>query len=351
MTRAFEDKPATMQKVPLLIGLYGSSGSGKTYSALRLATGMQRVTGGEIMVVDTEAKRALHYSTRFKFRHVEFKAPFGPMDYVAAVHHCVAKGAGVIIIDSCSHEWEGPGGVLEMHDAEVDRLCEKDGGKNAPTWKRESMNFPAWARPKQEHQRFINSLLQVECNFILAFRSKEKIKLLTKAEKEAAKAAGEKVEAVKPLGFMPIGDPSLIYEMTASCLLLPGAGGIPTWTGLEPGERLMTKVPEQFKKLLAKPEPLSEDLGEAMARWAAGADTTAGPAVDLDGLIERYGACEDEVTLRALNEERQRIWASLDKTAKTRAKAAADTAAERVAQKAATSSTSTDDAPEPGSEG
>lgn len=98
--RTFEDKPAARERVPLLIGLMGPSGGGKTYSALRLATGIQRVSGGEIFVVDTEARRALHYADRFRFRHLAFAPPFGSLDYLAAIEHCAKKGAGVVIVDS-----------------------------------------------------------------------------------------------------------------------------------------------------------------------------------------------------------------------------------------------------------
>ena len=78
--RTFEDKPAVRTATPLLVGLIGPSGSGKTFSALRMATGIQRVSGGEVFVVDTESRRSLHYADKFKFRHVEFHAPFGPLD-------------------------------------------------------------------------------------------------------------------------------------------------------------------------------------------------------------------------------------------------------------------------------
>src|SRR5690242_13140717 len=104
LDRKFEDTEAVRSPTPLLFGLIGPSGAGKTYSALRLATGMQRVFGGEIFVVDTESRRALHYAKDFKFRHVEFAPPFSPLDYLAAIEHCVTKGAKTIIVDSMSHE-------------------------------------------------------------------------------------------------------------------------------------------------------------------------------------------------------------------------------------------------------
>src|SRR6185503_15959759 len=100
MTRSFEDRPATREKTPLLLGLVGPSASGKTYSALRLATGIQRVCGGEIFMIDTEARRGLHYADKFKFRHIAFGAAFSPLDYLEAIEHCTKKGAGVIVVDS-----------------------------------------------------------------------------------------------------------------------------------------------------------------------------------------------------------------------------------------------------------
>ncbi|RYD85626.1 MAG: hypothetical protein EOP84_01855, partial [Verrucomicrobiaceae bacterium] len=56
--RRFTIAPAIRRPVPLLLGLAGPSGSGKTYSALRLATGIARVASGDVVVIDTENKRA-----------------------------------------------------------------------------------------------------------------------------------------------------------------------------------------------------------------------------------------------------------------------------------------------------
>src|SRR5581483_7738128 len=154
-TRSFEDKPAVRERVPLLVGLVGPSGSGKTFSALRMATGIQRVAGGDIYVIDTEAKRALHYADMFKFRHIPFLAPFGSLDYLAAINHCVKKGAKTIVIDSMSHEHKGPGGVLEEHQAEMERL--------AAAWKTslDKTNMPAWAAPKAKRRTLLNAITQM----------------------------------------------------------------------------------------------------------------------------------------------------------------------------------------------
>jgi energy-coupling factor transporter ATP-binding protein EcfA2 len=257
--RSFEDRPAVREQVPLMIGLMGPSGGGKTFSALRLATGIQRVSGGEIFVIDTEARRALHYASRFKFRHVAFGAPFGPLDYLAAIEHCVRKGAKVVIVDSMSHEHEGPGGVLEMHEAEVQKLS----GGNAE--KAERVKMLAWSKPKAARRRMINSILQQPCNFIFCFRAKEKIKV-------------ERGKPPEPRGFMPIAGEEFVYEMTLNALLLPNAGGVPTWQSNEIGEKQMIKLPEQFRTLLLGAKgPLTEDIGQELATWAAG-DESALPA-------------------------------------------------------------------------
>jgi len=249
--RVFEDYEAKRCAVPLMVGLVGPSGGGKTYSALRLATGIQRVTGGDIFVIDTESRRSLHYATMFKFRHVPFAAPFGPLDYLAAIEYCVKKGAKVVVVDSASHEHEGPGGVLEQHAAEVQRLAGDDQAKA------ERVKMLAWSAPKAARRRMINSILQMPMSSIFCFRAKEKLKI------EAGKEP-------KKMGFMPIAGEEFIYEMTLNCLLPPNAGGRPEWHPDEVGEKLMIKLPGQFKQLFAEPVPLSEDHGETMARWAEG---------------------------------------------------------------------------------
>jgi ABC-type cobalamin/Fe3+-siderophores transport system ATPase subunit len=111
----FTDSPAARIATPLFTGIVGPSGTGKTFSALRLATGMQRVTGGEIFGIDTESNRMLHYAPlpgekadpmrgKFAFRHVPFAAPYGSLRYLAAIRYCASKGAKNIVIDSGSHE-------------------------------------------------------------------------------------------------------------------------------------------------------------------------------------------------------------------------------------------------------
>jgi hypothetical protein len=268
--RTFTAVPAVRESVPLLVGLTGPSGGGKTFSALRLATGIQTVTGGNIYAIDTEARRMLHYADRFRrqdgtpgFKHLQFDAPFGSLDYLAAIRHCMTEGAKVIIVDSMSHEHEGPGGLLDLHDSEAARL--------AKAWKTslDKVNMAAWQLPKYDRRELIAAILQMRVNFIFCFRAKEKIKM----------AGGKPI----PQGFMPIAGEEFVFEMTVNCLLLPHADGVPTWQSDEPGERMMMKLPEQFRTVFADRKPLSEDIGHELAAWAAGGEKPT--TIDADATV------------------------------------------------------------------
>ena len=252
--RQFTAEPAKRERVPLLIGLTGPSGSGKTYSALRLASGIQQVSGGDIFFIDTESRRALHYADKFKFKHVPFDAPFGSLDYLAALQFCVKSGAGVVIVDSMSHEHEGPGGMVDLHDTILDRLAGDNFGK------RQAMQMVAWAEPKQKRRQLINGILQLNANFIFCFRAKNTSK--------PVKVNGK--TEVQSMGFMPIAGEEFVFEQTLNALLLPGSQGVPTWHSEQIGERTMIKLPEQFAQLRDRPGPLNEAIGRSLAQWAAG---------------------------------------------------------------------------------
>lgn len=256
--RKFTAQPAKRERVPLLIGLMGPSGGGKTFSALRLATGIVRATGGKIVVIDTEARRALHFADLFDFEHIQFDAPFGSLDYLDAIRYAGDRAqGGCVITDSMSHEHEGPGGMLDYHDVELDRMAGNDYAK------REKMNMLAWQKPKAARRALINGVLQINANFIFCFRAKA-------TAKPVRDPKTGKTEIVQQ-GYMPIAGEEFIFEQTVNLLLPPGAQGRPELAPTEVGERAMVKTPEQFKALLAAHRgPLDEELGEKMARWAAG---------------------------------------------------------------------------------
>ena len=248
MTYTF--RPAIREQTSLLIGLAGPSSSGKTFSALRLATGM--ANGGPITVIDTESRRALHYADSFKFQHGELSAPFRPEHYLEALEAAKAFGSSVIIVDSQSHEHEGPGGILEWHEEELERMAGNDWAK------RERVKFTAWIKPKRAHNRFVNSVLQLGVHVIFCFRAKPKLALI--------KNDKGKIEPVE-MGWQPICSDRFEYEMTTLLMLPPNGQGIPDLSAQA------TKLQEQHKPFMKAGEQISEDMGKQFAEWAGGGAT------------------------------------------------------------------------------
>lgn len=309
--RQFEIAPAVRRTVGLLIGLVGPSSSGKTYSMLRLASGIQRVVGGDIDVIDTENGRALYYADTFKFNHLPFRPPFSPDDYLEAIRFCARRGSKTILIDSMSHEHEGPGGVLEWHEREAEQLAER--------WKcsKEKAQMAAWAPPKAARRRLINEVLQMNVNVLMTFRAKEKIKVVPGKDP-------------KQLGWQPICGEEFMYEMVLQALLLPGSEGRPTWKSDLESERAIMKLPRQFREIFEKRagQQLDEDLGEQLARWAAGG---AKGNAEVDALVAEYAKCASDDELKTLEQRRGALWKKIAAPEKQRLKDASEGAQRRLA--------------------
>jgi hypothetical protein len=313
VTRNFEAKPAKRERTPIIMGIVSPSGAGKTKSALRLADGFARHVPGPIVMIDTEAGRAKHHSDVHKFLHIDMAPPFGPADHIAAWQAALRHNPSTIIQDSMSHEWEGSGGILEMQEAELDRMAGND-------WKkRERCTMAAWIRPKAEHNKMKQFMLQQRVNWIFCFRSKPKIKPVR---------GGEPID----LGWQALGAPDLIYEMLLKVLLFPGAEGKPTWKSEKMGEQELMKLPGWFSELFSKPRQLDEDIGEQLARWAQGSDivtpTASQPsrATAPTGLAERFEACIAHRDFVALEAEMRADWKKIPLAQRDRVRSSFDAA-------------------------
>lgn len=241
MAAAFDFQPAVRENVSLLIALAGASGSGKTYSALRLAMGLAPT--GKIAFIDTEARRGLHYADQFEFIHADMRPPFRPENFLAGIRAAEKSGAEVIIIDSFSHEYDGEDGIMDWAAA-----LESSGTKSPGNWK----------IPKLAHKKLMNALLQCRASVIFCLRADEKIKI--------AKEGGRTV--VEQLGWMPIAEKRFIFEMTASFTLVPGQPGIPQFD-------LPHKLQTQHRGMFPAGQPIGEDAGRALAAWAKGGATAS----------------------------------------------------------------------------
>lgn len=273
MARQFSIIPGKREALPLFIGLVGPSSSGKTRSAFELATGIQSVVGGEIVFINTEGKRGLLDIDLFKkmdrtpaIQHMPFAAPYASLDYLDAILQARESGAKTIIIDSLSHEHEAEGGMLDYWEAELERMAGDDQRK------RYAMQMLAIAKPKAARRRLLTrGIMQADVNVIACFRAKETSK--------PVKAANGKNEVVN-MGFVPVAGDEFVYEMSLSCLLLPGANGYPTWAPEHAGEIIAVKPadPEhELRRMIPQGRRLSRDVGADLARWARGAEVRSEP--------------------------------------------------------------------------
>jgi len=237
------------ENVPLLLGVAGGTGSGKTMSALLLARG---ISGGQpFAFIDTENGRAKHYADLFpEMRHAEIHAPFRPQKYAEAIHAGAAQFP-VVVVDSMSHEWAGDGGCLDWHD----EIAGGDPRKN----------LSAWIEPKKAHKRMVTGLLQEAAHVIMCFRAEPKV--------EQVRVNGKWEIVPKPSvtgldGWIPIAEKMLPYELTASFLLMADAPGVPR----------PIKLPAQLRELVPLDRPLGEQAGAALASWAKGSAEGPGGA-------------------------------------------------------------------------
>lgn len=246
---AFQFKPATRENVGLLIGLAGGTGSGKTFSAMRLASGI--ANGKKFAVIDTEAGRAKHYADQFSFDHGDLHPLFRPDAYIEAIHAADRAGYPVIVVDSMSHVWAGDGGVLDWQEEELNRMAGDD-------WKkREAVKMASWIKPKVSHKKMVQALLQVRAHVIMCFRAEEKIDMV-KVEGKTKIVPKEGPTGLN--GWMPVCEKTLPFELTASFLLLAENAGVPH----------PIKLQEQHKALFPQGKFIDEEAGKRIAVWAAG---------------------------------------------------------------------------------
>lgn len=123
MAFKFNVVKAVRENIFVKIALMSPSGGGKTFSALRLATGMVdemkkedtlNGTNGKILLANTEGPRGRYYANEFQYDIVDLSDPYAPELFTDLINYAVAEKYSVLIIDSSSAEWEGKGGCLEL---------------------------------------------------------------------------------------------------------------------------------------------------------------------------------------------------------------------------------------------
>jgi hypothetical protein len=149
-------KKATKFASKLRLALAGPSGSGKTFTALTLA--MALAGDGEVAVIDTERGSASKYADQFLFDVQELES-FHPQNYINAIHEAEAAGYAVLVIDSLSHAWNGPGGLLEQ----VENITKRS---------KSGSSFNAWGEATPLQNRLIDTITRSKLHIICTMRTK-----------------------------------------------------------------------------------------------------------------------------------------------------------------------------------
>lgn len=138
-------KRATKSNLKIRLALSGAAGSGKTYSALAIASHLSK----SIAVIDTERGSASRYADLFSFDVCELQSHH-PAKYIEAIQAAESAGYEVIIIDSLTHAWFAE---LEL----VDRA------KNS---------FTAWKDVRPLERKLIDTITGCQSHIIATMRSK-----------------------------------------------------------------------------------------------------------------------------------------------------------------------------------
>lgn len=240
---------AVRQALKLRMVLDGPSGAGKSYTAMALATVL---AGGEpFAVIDSETGSSDRYADIFTFDRLNLDAPYSPEHYIEAIKLAESCGYAALVVDSITHEWRGPGGVL----AEVDRI-------GAAKYRGD--RFRAWADVTPRHNAFIAAMTGARLHIIVTMRSKMGYQVESDAH---GKVLGIKKVGMEPeqrdgieYEFDVVGDMDVSHAMTVSktrAFFL--ADQVITKPGEALGRQLLAWTVGGERKPVEKPAPVEAE--------------------------------------------------------------------------------------------
>lgn len=179
---------ATKHESRLRAALLGPAGSGKTFTALKIARALVGPEG-RIALMDTEHGSASKYADLFQF---DSAAPdsFAVEVYLQTIQEAEDAGYDALIIDSLSHAWAGKGGLLEF----VDQQAKRSQSNNT---------FGAWREATPKHNQLIEAMLACRCHLIVTMRTKMEY-VVDRDEKGKT--------TVRKVGMQPVQRDGLEYE-------------------------------------------------------------------------------------------------------------------------------------------
>lgn len=248
---------ATKDESKLKLAIEGPSGSGKTLTALLIGQAM--CSGpGKLALVDTENKSASKYCEIVPFAADAISGDFHPRYYISKIKEATEAGFEVLVIDSLSHAWFGPGGILEL----TDKATGTGGNK-----------FGGWKTTTPIQTELSQAIIQADIHIIGTMRTHAEWVL-------EENAAGKKVP--RKVGTKVVQRQDLDYEFDV--------------VGRLDDSHDMTIVKTRCSDLDGKSfHRPGKDVAEILLRWLKGEKPVppAPPPTDLDAIRafakERYG--------------------------------------------------------------
>lgn len=255
----FQIRPSLQEqftKAPA-IAIAGPSGCGKTESAMRLARGYCG-PNEKFVVVDTEEKRALYKKDRYQpWDWIDFQPPFTPERYrevLEAVAHYKC-----VVLDSGSHEYAGDGGLQDIQEEALERMCKGDSKRM------EALSGPAWKDAKRRHKRVLMSyLIRYPTALIICLRAEPKVKFV--------KIDGK--TQIVDAGYQPICERMFMYEMLVGCKMAPDKAGIPEH---------IKQLEKSLEPVFIEGRQIDESTGERLRAWAESRTTINAAATQTPG--------------------------------------------------------------------
>jgi hypothetical protein len=152
---------AMKYKTRLRLCLDGLAKSGKTRTALKIATELGRLLYNRdprIALLDSEGNSALKYADEFEFDHTPLES-CSPEVYIEAIDVATDERYDFLIFDSLSHEWIGKDGAL----AKVDQAAKRSKSGN---------QFFAWSEVTPLHNALIEAIQRAPLHLIATLRVK-----------------------------------------------------------------------------------------------------------------------------------------------------------------------------------
>jgi energy-coupling factor transporter ATP-binding protein EcfA2 len=236
------------------VAFIGPAGSGKSYTALKLARALAGPTG-KIAAADTEHGSLSKYADLFDFDVCELSS-YSPTAFIGTLREAEKGGYSVFITDSLSHFWVGKDGALEFVDMAAKRYKDNMGG---------------WKEFRPHEREMVDAMISSPMHIIVTMRTK------TEYVEDVNQHTGKKMR--RKVGLAPVQREGLEYEfdlvayMDDENTMIVDKTRCSAYSGkalTRPGEKEFSAFIDWLKGAPLDrnkaPLPLAEDEGSAYAQ-------------------------------------------------------------------------------------